>query len=711
MKTFGRLKAVSGPARGVLLVVAICAVGGFSLGKMTHTPYGAFLQLKVLGKKLPFWSRVPSHAGGASKSSGGLSDFSPPANFSAELTDMNVALDENGGAIESISGTVDPSTQFYGPGYNGRRLIDGKNDPAWTGDNEHPEDTSPLNVIPGIPLEIVLSFYRHQSALVGAVAISPSEDLTKAPKDVEIWISNTSPSDGFQKAGGGTLPADAGEHEITFSPVEARYLKVLVLSNQQGGVDGSTNKPTLEIAEIRVLESRRAGYASIRDRNPDLPRWKGSPRYAAQRGIEWLQPASIAWQQWNTCYGCHIQSQVVMGLAVAKKNGYIVDDQAAINLAKFTETQQKPDGSYDREGEGSTAFAGMGMAYWDDWKGIKQDPALLKAADFLLAKQDPSGQLPYGQDEEHAVALGSLVHTANTLTAFRRAYDESNDARYKTAADRALAWIATASAVTTQDKVFKILALARFGGDANKSVVEQLVEQLTAEQTVNGGWRENTTDFKEPNPFSTGQVLYAFKQAGVSVNSSSFMKGVQYLLGSQEVDGSWKVDQTVMHTQGARYPPSMWATIGLAGAFGDVTAGTSELEVQKIQTVEKGCTRQLTVGSDALFAFNEATLTSTAQETLAALGPEVKNAGQHPVQINGYTDSIGSEKYNQLLSEQRARSVRDWLAAHHYLAAGTPIKGFGKQNPVAPNTNPDGSDNPTGRGKNRRVEVLIDTCK
>jgi len=137
-------------------------------------------------------------------------------------------------------------------------------------------------------------------------------------------------------------------------------------------------------------------------------------------------------------------------------------------------------------------------------------------------------------------------------------------------------------------------------------------------------------------------------------------------------------------------------------------------EVEKVQTVANGCTQQLTVGSDALFAFAEATLTPTAQKTLVALGPAIKKIGQHPVQIHGYTDSIGSDNYNQLLSEQRARAVRDWLAAHHYIdyiAATTPIQGFGKKDPAAPNTNPDGSDNPAGRARNRRVEVLIDTCK
>jgi outer membrane protein OmpA-like peptidoglycan-associated protein len=152
-------------------------------------------------------------------------------------------------------------------------------------------------------------------------------------------------------------------------------------------------------------------------------------------------------------------------------------------------------------------------------------------------------------------------------------------------------------------------------------------------------------------------------------------------------------------------------SVGNAASATITLVATAVPEVAKVESVANGCTRQFTVGSDALFAFAEATLTPTAQKTLNALGPVIRKSGQHPVQIRGYTDSIGSDVYNQLLSEQRARTVRDWLAAHHYIAATTPTQGFGKKDPVAPNTNPNGSDNPAGRAKNRRVEVLIDTCK
>jgi outer membrane protein OmpA-like peptidoglycan-associated protein len=51
------------------------------------------------------------------------------------------------------------------------------------------------------------------------------------------------------------------------------------------------------------------------------------------------------------------------------------------------------------------------------------------------------------------------------------------------------------------------------------------------------------------------------------------------------------------------------------------------------------------------------------------------------------------------------------MATHELLPASTPIKGYGKTMPSAPNTTADGRDDPVGRQKNRRVEVVFDTCK
>jgi outer membrane protein OmpA-like peptidoglycan-associated protein len=132
--------------------------------------------------------------------------------------------------------------------------------------------------------------------------------------------------------------------------------------------------------------------------------------------------------------------------------------------------------------------------------------------------------------------------------------------------------------------------------------------------------------------------------------------------------------------------------------------------IQAIKVEDQTCQKEFSIAADALFEFDKAVLSADAEQTLTALGPLIQKAGQHPARVEGHTDGIGSDTYNQKLSERRALAVKDWLVAHRYVAGSTPIKGFGKLQPVAPNSNPDGSDNPAGRQQNRRVTVIIDAC-
>ncbi len=109
-----------------------------------------------------------------------------------------------------------------------------------------------------------------------------------------------------------------------------------------------------------------------------------------------------------------------------------------------------------------------------------------------------------------------------------------------------------------------------------------------------------------------------------------------------------------------------------------------------------------------LFDFDKYNLRPNAAPTLAKLALLLKNYPQAPVAINGYTDSMGGDAYNQTLSENRAKSVKTYLVEQLDIPANRlQTKGFGKANPVAANSNPDGSDNAQGRQKNRRVEVII----
>jgi OOP family OmpA-OmpF porin len=107
---------------------------------------------------------------------------------------------------------------------------------------------------------------------------------------------------------------------------------------------------------------------------------------------------------------------------------------------------------------------------------------------------------------------------------------------------------------------------------------------------------------------------------------------------------------------------------------------------------------------DVLFAFGSAELTPAARDAIAAVDDEIGD-GTGTVTIEGHTDAIGSDADNQALSERRAAAVRGALEkalgpGYQYTSVG-----FGETRPVAPNTKPDGSDDPDGRALNRRVEI------
>ncbi|PZU75823.1 MAG: OmpA family protein [Brevundimonas sp.] len=110
--------------------------------------------------------------------------------------------------------------------------------------------------------------------------------------------------------------------------------------------------------------------------------------------------------------------------------------------------------------------------------------------------------------------------------------------------------------------------------------------------------------------------------------------------------------------------------------------------------------------ADVLFDFDKATIRPDAEPALARAAELLKSYPGAQITIGGHTDAKGDDAYNEALSLRRARSVADRLQSP---AAGRSIKaeGFGERRPVAPNTRPDGADDPDGRQKNRRVEIRI----
>lgn len=119
---------------------------------------------------------------------------------------------------------------------------------------------------------------------------------------------------------------------------------------------------------------------------------------------------------------------------------------------------------------------------------------------------------------------------------------------------------------------------------------------------------------------------------------------------------------------------------------------------------------EMQLSADVLFRFDEARLSPRARDTLEDAAQQISQKAEGVVRVDGYTDAKGSNAYNVALSRRRARAVEREL--RRLVGSGSEIqfraKGFGEAHPVAPNIKSDGSDNPAGRRKNRRVEVVFD---
>ena len=105
--------------------------------------------------------------------------------------------------------------------------------------------------------------------------------------------------------------------------------------------------------------------------------------------------------------------------------------------------------------------------------------------------------------------------------------------------------------------------------------------------------------------------------------------------------------------------------------------------------------------SDVLFDFNKSDLKPGAREKLARIAGIIQSHPRLKMSIEGHTDSIGSDAYNQQLSERRAASVQSFLSGQGAASAIVGTAGFGESRPVATNGTPE------GRQQNRRVELVV----
>jgi outer membrane protein OmpA-like peptidoglycan-associated protein len=148
----------------------------------------------------------------------------------------------------------------------------------------------------------------------------------------------------------------------------------------------------------------------------------------------------------------------------------------------------------------------------------------------------------------------------------------------------------------------------------------------------------------------------------------------------------------------AEKPPAL--TAGTIGRY--LEAQKQEIAaISKAKVVVREERLLVTFPSDEIFESGLPRLSEDGQERFGQLAQILRRYPESDVAVRGYTDSLGSEKANQHLSQERAGSVSSYLVTAGVAASRVKALGFGEQYPVASN------DTDDGREKNRRVEIEI----
>ena len=248
-----------------------------------------------------------------------------------------------------------------------------------------------------------------------------------------------------------------------------------------------------------------------------------------------------------------------------------------------------------------------------------------------------------------------------------------------------------------------------YGGEGSGTYTNsETGENITVSSDGSGTYKSKTLSI---NVSSDGSGTYDNSETGVKINISSTGSGTYE-------DSKNNIKYNNNGNGGGTYTSSTLNIINNGDGTALVNGQSVKAEklppvakVGKFPKVEslkpvKSCGTVITLQDGVLFDFGKYDLRPEAKATLAKLATVLNQAKVPAAQINGHTDSIGDDAFNQDLSEKRASAVATQLKADG-VSANLETHGYGKTQPVADNTNADGSDNPAGRQANRRVEIYI----
>jgi ankyrin repeat protein len=264
-------------------------------------------------------------------------------------------------------------------------------------------------------------------------------------------------------------------------------------------------------------------------------------RSAAGRAVAMVQSGATGFYKSQSCFSCHDHALPMLAFRIARERGIPVDEDAVAEVAAKG-LRTGPDlSSIDRAVQDPMI---IDPADGDGWALIAADAAGIRPnmvtqvyARRIAKWQRPDGHWPTF-DERPPQSYSQFTATAVALRAMQLYMPPQLRTETRERAAHAIQWLKTAQPQSTEDYTFRVFGLSWAG--AAPEELSRAARELLALQRPNGGWAEIPN--RQPDAYSTGEALVALHEAGaVPVTSDAWLKGIGYLVSTQDDRGAWHV--------------------------------------------------------------------------------------------------------------------------------------------------------------------------
>ena len=278
------------------------------------------------------------------------------------------------------------------------------------------------------------------------------------------------------------------------------------------------------------------GWLPADDRSTAAP--EADIRVAVTRGLQVLEKSARNYPEHRGCFSCHHQTLPMLAVASARERGFEIDEDLFVAQARFTWESFRGRIEPMREGNGiggKSMTVGYGLWALEIAKW-KKDDVTSAMVSFLLKNQNEDGSW---SPPSNRPPLEHSNFTCTILAVYyaRKYADDDQKADVEKAADRAKEWLLRQEAKTQEDLVSRLGALVLMG--SSRADVETERDSILASQHDDGGWAQ-LSDMKS-DAYATGLTLFTLQRIGLPTTHAAYRRGIRFLLGRQDKDGSWFV--------------------------------------------------------------------------------------------------------------------------------------------------------------------------